>query len=171
MQPRYVPNLRVKVDERFCLMRYSDGLPLPPVILTVSSRMLSRMALARAARGFVSLMTAFKAWLSSISLLFCATNESMLRMASRMAWMSSLTASTMLVVGAPFKGSRVGASYTFSYNGSTWKQDGGQLVGTGAVGASDQGWSVALNDAVTVLAVGGQGDDNYIGATWTYTSP
>ena len=81
---------------------------------------------------------------------------------------------TLLVVGAPKDGSpaNTGGAYTFSYDGSSWQQEGGKLVGAGAVGTAAQGWqnAIALNDAGTVLAMGGPKDASFRGATWTFTS-
>jgi hypothetical protein len=45
-------------------------------------------------------------------------------------------------------------------------QQGPKLVGTGAVGNSQQGWSVALSDDGNTAIVGGPGDSSNIGAAW-----
>ncbi len=78
---------------------------------------------------------------------------------------------TLLVVGAPKDGSpaNTGGAYTFSYDGSSWQQEGGKLLGTGTTGTTAQGTSIALNDAGTVLALGGPTDSSLRGAAWTFT--
>src|SRR5271155_3535337 len=48
-------------------------------------------------------------------------------------------------------------------------QQGPKLVGTGAVGAFDQGWSVALSADGNTAIVGGVGDSLGNGAVWVYT--
>jgi uncharacterized protein YdbL (DUF1318 family) len=48
-------------------------------------------------------------------------------------------------------------------------QQGPKLVGTGAVGQSDQGYSVALSADGSTAIVGGLGDNSGIGAAWVFT--
>jgi len=48
-------------------------------------------------------------------------------------------------------------------------QEGAKLVGTGAVGAAQQGFSVALSADGTTAIVGGPGDDSGAGAAWVCT--
>src|SRR3984893_18349157 len=48
-------------------------------------------------------------------------------------------------------------------------QQGGKLVGTGAVGSSLQGVSVALSADGNTAIVGGPQDANSAGAAWVYT--
>ena len=50
-------------------------------------------------------------------------------------------------------------------------QQGNKLVGTGAAGNAEQGWSVALSADGNTAIVGGDGDQNGIGAAWVYVSP
>lgn len=47
-------------------------------------------------------------------------------------------------------------------------QQGTKLVGTGNVGISRQGYSVALSADGNTAIVGGQADNNYMGAAWVY---
>ena len=74
-----------------------------------------------------------------------------------------------LAVGGQSDNSGVGATWIFTRNGTTWTQRGTKLVGTGAVGSSQQGHSVSLSSDGTTLAVGGYGDSNSAGATWIFT--
>jgi hypothetical protein len=48
-------------------------------------------------------------------------------------------------------------------------QQGPKLVGTGAVGSSEQGWSVALSADGNTAIVGGPSDTSFTGAAWVYT--
>ena len=48
-------------------------------------------------------------------------------------------------------------------------QQGQKLVGTGAVGSADQGFSVALSADGNTAIVGGYGDNSNAGAAWVYT--
>ena len=55
-------------------------------------------------------------------------------------------------------------------SGGVWTQQGSKLVGTGAVGAAQQGISVALSADGNTAIVGGP-DDNGIGAAWVFVQP
>jgi hypothetical protein len=53
--------------------------------------------------------------------------------------------------------------------GQSDSQPGSKLVGAGAVGPAEQGWSVALSaDGITAI-VGGVVDNKLIGAAWVFT--
>jgi len=57
----------------------------------------------------------------------------------------------------------------FMYNGSAWSQVT-KLVGSNAIGTSvKQGSSVSVSSDGHIVAVGGWGDSNNIGATWIFT--
>jgi antibiotic biosynthesis monooxygenase (ABM) superfamily enzyme len=51
----------------------------------------------------------------------------------------------------------------------TNSQQGSKLVGTGAVGPAEQGWSVALSADGKTAIVGGVADNGITGAAWVYT--
>ena len=73
------------------------------------------------------------------------------------------------LVGGPADDTQTGAAWVFTRTGGSWTQQGTKLVGTGAVGAAQQGWSVALSaDGATAL-VGGPADDTQTGAAWVFT--
>lgn len=74
------------------------------------------------------------------------------------------------LVGAWFDNSNAGAAFVYTRNASgVWSQQGPKLVGSGAQGAAQQGWSVALSaDGNTALVHGGA-DNNYTGAIWIWT--
>jgi hypothetical protein len=66
-----------------------------------------------------------------------------------------------------------GAAWVFTRSGSQWSQQGPKLVGTGASGQAEQGWSVALSGDGNTAAVGGPSDDNVpggsgLGAVWVF---
>jgi hypothetical protein len=68
-------------------------------------------------------------------------------------------------VGATFVYCRVGNVYTkttFYYNQLE------KLIGTGATGTANQGYSVAINATGNTLAVGGPDDNGSIGAVWIF---
>jgi hypothetical protein len=62
-----------------------------------------------------------------------------------------------------------GATWVFTRSNGFWAQQGAKLVGTGAVGISLQGSSVALSGDGNTAIVGGPADNNDIGATWVFT--
>jgi len=71
--------------------------------------------------------------------------------------------------GGPGENNVVGAAWVYTRSGSVWSQQGGKLVGTGAVGGSAQGQSVAISADGNTALVGGPRDDNEAGAVWFYT--
>ena len=73
------------------------------------------------------------------------------------------------IVGGANDNTSVGAVWVFTRSGTSWSQQGDKLVGTGNVGKSLQGTSVAVSaDGNTVIA-GGWGDNGYKGASWVFT--
>ena len=73
------------------------------------------------------------------------------------------------IVGGPHDNSFTGAAWVSSRSGGIWSQQGSKLVGTGAVGIADQGWSVALSADGNTAIVGGFADNSYTGAVWVYS--
>src|SRR5664280_177537 len=57
------------------------------------------------------------------------------------------------IVGGPYDNFNTGAAWVFTRSGGVWSQLGSKLVGTGAVGAAEQGWSVALSSYPPPIAV------------------
>ena len=74
-----------------------------------------------------------------------------------------------LVVGGPRDNSFIGATWVFTRSGSTWTQQGSKLVGTGYVGAPQQGASVSISADGNTLAVGGPKNSSNTGAVWLFT--
>lgn len=62
-----------------------------------------------------------------------------------------------------------GAVWIYTRTGGVWSQQGAKLVGTGSVGGSQQGGSVALSADGNTLLVGGAGDNGNLGAAWIFT--
>jgi surface protein len=74
-----------------------------------------------------------------------------------------------VAVGAPGDNSNTGAVWVFAKNGQNWIQQGGKLVGTGSVGQSKQGTSVAISLDGNKMVVGAPGDNLNTGAVWIFT--
>jgi hypothetical protein len=74
-----------------------------------------------------------------------------------------------VIVGGYVDDSLTGAAWVFTRSGNVWSQQGPKLVGTGAVGAAQQGSAVALSADGNTAIVGGFNDDSGIGAAWVFT--
>lgn len=73
------------------------------------------------------------------------------------------------IEGGTFDNNDIGAAWVFTRAGSRWMQQGKKLVGTGRVGSSQQGFSVATSSAGNFALVGGVADSSARGAVWFYT--
>ncbi len=73
-----------------------------------------------------------------------------------------------VIVGGLWDSSYTGAAWVFTRSGGVWSQQGGKLVGSGAVGAAYQGYSVAISADGNTAIVGGVGDDGFAGAAWVF---
>jgi hypothetical protein len=73
------------------------------------------------------------------------------------------------ILGAYGDDGNNGAAWVFTRSGGVWTQQGSKLIGTGAVGASEQGSSVALSANGNTAVVGGPNDNAAIGAAWVFT--
>jgi len=75
------------------------------------------------------------------------------------------------LVGGSGDSSGSGAAWVWIRSNGVWSQQGGKLVGTGAVGDLNikQGWSVALSGDGNTAMIGGWGDDGNSGAVWVWT--
>jgi hypothetical protein len=65
----------------------------------------------------------------------------------------------------------VGAAWVFKRGNGVWTQQGGKLVGSGAIGSSAEGGSVALSGDGAAAIVGGPLDNSYAGAAWAFLQP
>ncbi len=73
------------------------------------------------------------------------------------------------IVGGLYDNGSAGAAWVFTRSGGAWTQQGSKLVGTGAVGAANQGISVSLSSDGNTAIVGGLNDDSRAGAAWVFT--
>ena len=64
----------------------------------------------------------------------------------------------------------VGATWAFTRSGGEWSQVGDTLLGTGAVGAAQQGQSVAIAADGATAIIGGGGDNSGVGAAWVFVA-
>jgi gliding motility-associated-like protein len=73
------------------------------------------------------------------------------------------------IVGGFFDNSGQGAAWVFTRSGTTWSQQGNKLVGTGNIGAAQQGIAVSISADGNTAVVGGRNDNTNQGAAWVYT--
>jgi hypothetical protein len=73
------------------------------------------------------------------------------------------------IVGGDQDNSQAGAAWVFTRTGGAWAQQGGKLIGTGAIGVAQQGIAVALSADGNTAIVGGNEDNTEVGAAWVYT--
>jgi hypothetical protein len=73
------------------------------------------------------------------------------------------------IVGGYGDNGNAGAAWVFTRSGAVWSQQGTKLVGSGATGAANQGYSVALSADGNTAIVGGYTDNSNAGAAWVFT--
>jgi hypothetical protein len=74
------------------------------------------------------------------------------------------------IVGGVQDNGNLGAAWVFIRTGAnSWFQQGTKLVGSGAIGAAQQGISVGLSADGNTAMVGGWDDNSFIGAAWAFT--
>ncbi|MEO8168571.1 MAG: T9SS type A sorting domain-containing protein, partial [bacterium] len=73
------------------------------------------------------------------------------------------------IVGGPYDDAYTGAAWVYTRSDSVWTQQGNKLVGTGTVGAANQGGAVSLSSDGNTAIVGGSADDTSKGAVWVFT--
>jgi hypothetical protein len=73
------------------------------------------------------------------------------------------------IVGGPYDNNQVGAVWVFTQSSGVWTQQGSKLFASDAVGASSQGWSVALSADGNTAIEGGPYDGAGSGAAWVFT--
>ncbi len=78
------------------------------------------------------------------------------------------TNGNIALIGGPNDNGNAGAAWVFDRSGTTWAQAGEKLVGSGAVGAAAQGFSVALSGNGTTALIAGQEDNDDAGAVWPF---
>ena len=73
------------------------------------------------------------------------------------------------IVGGDGDNANLGAVWIYTRSGGAWAQQGGKLVGTGAAGPAQQGYSVSLSADGNTAIVGGAFDNSSEGAIWVFT--
>ena len=73
------------------------------------------------------------------------------------------------IVGGSGDNKGAGAVWVWTRSAGVWTQQGGKLVGSGAVGSASQGVSVSLSADGNTAIVGGSDDNNGAGAVWVWT--
>jgi hypothetical protein len=85
-------------------------------------------------------------------------------------WSVSLSSDgNTAIEGGVDDGNVVGAAWIFIRIAGVWTQQGNKLVGTGAAGNSQQGWSVSISYSGDTAIVGAPFDNSGFGAAWVYT--
>jgi hypothetical protein len=75
------------------------------------------------------------------------------------------------IIGGPADNNTIGATWVFTRSGGVWSQQGPKLVGTGPIGAAEQGTSASLSGDGSTAIVGGPFDNSNVGAAWVFTQP
>lgn len=73
------------------------------------------------------------------------------------------------IVGGSNDDNGAGAAWVYVRSNGVWSQQGPKLVGAGAVGAANQGNSVAVSADGNTAIVGGPEDSGIAGAAWVFT--
>jgi hypothetical protein len=90
--------------------------------------------------------------------------------AARQGWSVALSADgNTAIVGGPNDNGYLGASWVFTRSNGIWTQQGQKLVGTGAVGSAQEGYSVTLSADGNTAIMGGPFDNINAGAAWVFT--
>jgi hypothetical protein len=72
------------------------------------------------------------------------------------------------IVGGNSDNKSIGAVWIYTRSGGVWMQQGNKLVGSGGIGSSQQGYSVAMSADGNTAIFGALGDNSNIGAAWTF---
>jgi len=73
-----------------------------------------------------------------------------------------------VLVGAKADNYTNGAAWVFTWSGSSWTQRGPKLTGIGNVGVANQGQSLALSADGSTAIIGGNQDNDRMGASWIF---
>jgi hypothetical protein len=73
------------------------------------------------------------------------------------------------IVGGTADNVFTGAAWVYSRSGGVWSQQGNKLTGTGSIGLANVGVAVSISSDGNTAIVGGDYDNNNIGAAWVYT--
>lgn len=75
----------------------------------------------------------------------------------------------VLVTGGPGDNSGIGAAWVSTRSETGWTQTA-KLIANDSVGQAAQGTSVSISSDGSIVAVGGAGDNNLLGAVWLYSN-
>ena len=73
------------------------------------------------------------------------------------------------IAGGDIDNGAIGAAWVWTRSGGVWTQQGPKLVGSGGVGQSGQGVSIALSADGNTAMIGSYFDDSFKGAAWVWT--
>ncbi|WP_439507045.1 beta strand repeat-containing protein, partial [Sediminibacterium sp.] len=73
------------------------------------------------------------------------------------------------IVGGYNDNSKAGAAWMYSRNNGVWTQSGVKLIGSGAAGSSQFGFSAAISADGNTAIIGGNIDNSAAGAAWVYS--
>ena len=73
------------------------------------------------------------------------------------------------MLGGPHDNSYAGAAWIYTRDGGRWTQQGNKLIGGGAIGHAQQGYSVALSADGNKAIAGGIADNMITGAAWVHS--
>ncbi|MEI7663238.1 MAG: T9SS type A sorting domain-containing protein, partial [Bacteroidota bacterium] len=74
------------------------------------------------------------------------------------------------IVSSPGAGNSIGKVWIFNRSAGVWTKEGSAIIGTDAVGAARQGWSVAISSDGTMIESGPY-DNGGAGAVWVFHNP
>ena len=76
------------------------------------------------------------------------------------------------LIGAPQDNGNLGAAWMFTRSGATWTQQGTKILPKSGeeIGEGLFGFDVALSSEANTALIGGAGDNNAIGAAWTFAN-
>ena len=73
------------------------------------------------------------------------------------------------IVGGTSDNAQQGAAWIYVRNNGLWAQQGPKLVGSGNIGPAHQGKSVGISADGNTVVIGGNNDNNGMGAVWIFT--
>ena len=90
---------------------------------------------------------------------------------AQQAWAVALSGDgNTAVLAEPGDNVGMGAAWVFTRSSGVWTQQGNKMVGAGATGMAEQGYSAAISADASTIVIGGPADNGGAGAAWIYTS-
>ncbi|HEY6192826.1 MAG TPA: T9SS type A sorting domain-containing protein [Bacteroidota bacterium] len=74
------------------------------------------------------------------------------------------------VAGAPLDNGGIGAAFVFKRSAGVWSQYGNKLIGVGGNSNSNIGNTVDISADASTIIVGGEYDNNQVGAAWVFST-